>query len=183
MSLITFHYSPYTKSSVPCLADVRSQPDPPFLSVLCYQSTPIRFSSSFHGKPSCPTSGPSNGSQGPAAVLGHFAKTGRPNSPRYLGLPAFPPYGDEEQVINLGPGGITDIHDPVNVERCDWWEEGLYLRSCQLRIKRGCWGERSLCGDMGNNSRFGNIKRLVAFLSQECCRHSEAPLGNRNLRS
>lgn len=64
----------------------------------------------------------------------------------------------------MGPGGMTDIRDPVNVERCDWWEEGLYLRSCQLRIKRGCWGERSLCGDMGNNSRFANIKRLVAFL-------------------
>jgi hypothetical protein len=51
VSLITFHYSPYTKSSLPCLADVRSQPDPPFLSVLCYQSTPIGFSSSFTRKP------------------------------------------------------------------------------------------------------------------------------------
>ncbi|KAL3425899.1 acetylcholinesterase [Phlyctema vagabunda] len=52
-----------------------------------------------------------------------FAQRGDPNRD---GLPSFPAYGAESKILNLNRTYIPEIDDPMNNERCLWWQKALY---------------------------------------------------------
>lgn len=52
-----------------------------------------------------------------------FAETGIPSGP---GIPSFPLYGNDSNIINLNATSITEIMDPTANERCLWWQKALY---------------------------------------------------------
>lgn len=65
----------------------------------------------------------------PAIALGlqgyltSFAQTGNPNT---KGLPNFPIYGEEAQVLVINSTGFAPGPDNVANPRCDYWQKGLY---------------------------------------------------------
>ncbi|MCJ1245940.1 hypothetical protein MMC30_003144 [Trapelia coarctata] len=58
--------------------------------------------------------------------LTNFAKTGDPNDDLKPNLPSFPQYEAGKQVIKFGPLSIFAAEDPINVERCEWWQLAEY---------------------------------------------------------
>ena len=52
-----------------------------------------------------------------------FAVKGQPNGP---GIPKFPLYGPNADIINLNTTTITQIMDDTFNERCKWWQKALY---------------------------------------------------------
>lgn len=54
--------------------------------------------------------------------LTSFAKTGVPSA---SGVPHFPLYGNDSEVLNLNLSSITEMKDPSANERCAWWQKGL----------------------------------------------------------
>ena len=53
-----------------------------------------------------------------------FAINGKPSGPS---LPSFPIYTDAAEVQNLNATSITQIMDPFANQRCDWWQQELYV--------------------------------------------------------
>ena len=47
-------------------------------------------------------------------------------SPQVGGLPMFPLYGNDSDIIDLNATSITQIMDPVANSRCLWWQKELY---------------------------------------------------------
>ena len=54
----------------------------------------------------------------------NFAIGHDPNGP---GLPNFPRYGTETTLLNLNGSSISTIPDDLSVQRCLWWQKGLYF--------------------------------------------------------
>lgn len=54
-----------------------------------------------------------------------FAVTGIPDSP-VDGLPAFPIYGPDAEIVSLNASSIGEAMDPTANARCRWWQLGLY---------------------------------------------------------
>ena len=52
-----------------------------------------------------------------------FVQTGKPSAP---GLPKFPLYGNNSEIINLGGTSISQITDSTANPRCLWWQKALY---------------------------------------------------------
>ena len=46
--------------------------------------------------------------------------------PQVQGLPKFPLYGNDSEIINLNATSITQMVDPVANSRCLWWQKELY---------------------------------------------------------
>ncbi|KAL8951891.1 MAG: hypothetical protein Q9222_002166 [Ikaeria aurantiellina] len=57
------------------------------------------------------------------AYITSFATTGVPSG---SGIPHFPLYGNNSEIINLNATSITDIMDPTANPRCLWWQKALY---------------------------------------------------------
>ena len=56
-----------------------------------------------------------------------FAQSGAPSAPEVTGIPNFQLYGPDSQVEDLGLSSITEIMDPQQTNRCQWWQKALYL--------------------------------------------------------
>ncbi|MCJ1340142.1 hypothetical protein MMC09_005436 [Bachmanniomyces sp. S44760] len=56
--------------------------------------------------------------------LTSFAVTGKPAAD---GNAQFELYGAGGSVLNLGPPAIKMLNNPLNIERCVWWQKGLNL--------------------------------------------------------
>jgi carboxylesterase type B len=56
-----------------------------------------------------------------------FTKTGVPSAPDVPSTPAFPQYGAESTVVNIGLQSITVEKDDAANPRCDWWQKALFL--------------------------------------------------------
>ncbi|KAH7039472.1 Carboxylesterase [Macrophomina phaseolina] len=54
-----------------------------------------------------------------------FAATGIPDSP-VDGLPLFPVYGEDAEIVSLNSSSISEAMDPAANARCRWWQLGLY---------------------------------------------------------
>ncbi|KAL1623549.1 hypothetical protein SLS56_008253 [Neofusicoccum ribis] len=54
-----------------------------------------------------------------------FAVSGIPDSP-VDGLPGFPIYGEDAEVVSLNSSSISEAIDPAANARCKWWQLGLY---------------------------------------------------------
>lgn len=52
-----------------------------------------------------------------------FAENGVPSG---KGIPRFPLYGNDSQIIDLNVTSITAFKDPSANERCLWWQKALY---------------------------------------------------------
>ena len=57
------------------------------------------------------------------AYITSFVKTGVPSS---SGIPKFPLYGNNSQILDLNATSITQIVDDTANARCLWWQKGLY---------------------------------------------------------
>ena len=53
-----------------------------------------------------------------------FAESGKPSGP---GIPMFPLYGNNSQILDLNISSIPDIMDPNANARCAWWQKALYF--------------------------------------------------------
>ena len=51
-----------------------------------------------------------------------FVINGVPGGP---GIPQFPLYGNDSEVLNLNLTRISDLKDPSANARCAWWQKGL----------------------------------------------------------
>jgi cholinesterase len=54
----------------------------------------------------------------------NFAEFGNPNGE---GLPHFPTWGSNSAVQELSLADVGPMEDPLDSERCGWWQLGLYL--------------------------------------------------------
>ncbi|KAL8708032.1 MAG: hypothetical protein Q9220_007028 [cf. Caloplaca sp. 1 TL-2023] len=57
------------------------------------------------------------------AYITSFATNGVPSG---SGIPHFPLYGNNSEILNLNATSITDIMDPTANPRCLWWQKALY---------------------------------------------------------
>ena len=57
------------------------------------------------------------------AYITSFAETGVPSG---SGIPKFPLYGNNSEILNLDATSITEIMDNTANARCLWWQKGLY---------------------------------------------------------
>jgi carboxylesterase type B len=74
-------------------------------------------------------SGPTQGVSNTTAALAiqnfetTFAQTGQP---KWGGLPSFPKYGPDAQIINVTQTSIYKTRDSAANQRCNWWQQGLF---------------------------------------------------------
>lgn len=59
------------------------------------------------------------------AYITEFAVTGNPNGRQ--GVPEFPVYGEESNLLDLNVTGIKVVTDDTDNERCNWWQKALYF--------------------------------------------------------
>jgi carboxylesterase type B len=52
-----------------------------------------------------------------------FAQTGQP---KWKGVPSFPKYGPDAQIINVTQTSIYKTRDSAANQRCNWWQQGLF---------------------------------------------------------
>ena len=57
------------------------------------------------------------------AYITSFAETGVPSGP---GIPKFPLYGNNSEILNINATSITEMMDDTANARCLWWQKGLY---------------------------------------------------------
>ncbi len=57
------------------------------------------------------------------AYITSFAETGVPSG---SGIPVFPLYGNNSEILNLDATSITEKKDDTANARCLWWQKGLY---------------------------------------------------------
>jgi carboxylesterase type B len=59
------------------------------------------------------------------AYITEFAVSGNPNGRE--GVPEFPVYGEQANLLDLNVAGIKVVKDNTDNERCDWWQKALYF--------------------------------------------------------